>query len=119
MRKITKHFHGTIELTRVARMPRADYDVLNADPMSHTDRSARRWSDAVVVGYIPRPTDVREPLSLEHMRPLLVERTVKVIAAENTHVCDWRCEGAKKGSECRCSCGGRNHGIKGAAHPAL
>lgn len=44
---------------------------------------------------------------------LRVERTIKYRASASPHTCDWRCMGAFKHSECRCECGGRNHGIQG------
>lgn len=122
-RKTLLHFNGTTQLAGVRNMPRAEYEVLSHDPSAYFT-GKRDYSDRVRVGFLPRPKpalwgEAQEPTTIEHTRPLLVERSIKVIATDAPHVCDWRCEGAKKGSECRCSCGGRNHGIKGAAHPAM
>jgi hypothetical protein len=44
---------------------------------------------------------------------LRVERTVKYLRDPDPHHCDWRCEGASPNSECRCECGGKNHGRRG------
>lgn len=121
-RKVLKHFHGDIELAGVRNMCRAEYELLNADPRAYY-KGRIDYADRVVVGFLPRPKaanwgEVAEPITIEHLRPLLVERAIKVVTTDAPHVCDWRCEGAFRNSECRCSCGGRNHGIKGKERAA-
>lgn len=39
-----------------------------------------------------------------------VTRHIRVLTTANPHVCDWRCLGAAPQGDCRCECGGRNHG---------
>lgn len=104
-----RYFNGTQELDRVQYMAANHFAALDADPCKFPTEPAD-WSDRVQIGYLPRAPHA--PTTWEHLRPLKVLRTVKVIATKDPHICDWRCEGAYKHSECRCSCGGRNHGIK-------
>ena len=39
-----------------------------------------------------------------------VTRHIRVLATAKPHLCDWRCQGAFPQGDCRCECGGRNHG---------
>jgi hypothetical protein len=104
------HFNGTQELARVQRMRRVEFEARSANPASFP-ADLGTWQDSVLVGFLPHKP--LEATTFEHLRPLLVERTIKVITTEKPHVCDWRCMGAHKGTECRCECGGKNHGING------
>lgn len=118
-RKISrlKYFNGTTELVDVRNMLVADierYNALADDPLSPTDRvSVDPSGPRIHAGKKPR--EPGKPVSWDDLRWLPVERSVKYRASASPHVCDWRCEGAFRHSECRCSCGGRNHGIRGRA----
>lgn len=110
-RKVRKHFHGAIELDGARYMERAKYELLNANPRA-IYVSKPSTGDTVRVGF-PLRLDSQPLAADEYYRPLLVERSITVVNTDAPHICDWRCEGAFRDSECRCSCGGRNHGIKG------
>lgn len=114
-RKIKKqvYFHGQSELTQIA-------NVLNVEIAASQQR--RNYTNAEYVasggqsgprtraGHLPVAPG--QPRGWEHFAWLPVTRTVIVVADPNPHVCDWRCEGGAPGGECRCQCGGRNHGLK-------
>lgn len=110
-----KYFHGDIELIDVQWVKTAEigHDWSKGFPHYDPDMGAPRTQ----AGH--RPKAAGEAITFAHLEWLPVERIIKYLASPDPHVCDWRCEGAYKTSECRCSCGGRNHGIKACAEVSL
>lgn len=113
-RRLTKklvHFHGDRELVNVQHYLVGQIEASYPwDSEGYAAASRNLSGPRKLAGKLPQTPGA--PVTWDDLRLWPVERTIKVVSTPNPHVCDWRCEGAYRTSECRCSCNGRNHGRK-------
>ncbi|ACB80022.1 hypothetical protein C0214_10915 [Methylobacterium sp. DM1] len=107
-RKRLVYFHQDIELTGVANV-RLTEIAASQDGRFETLEEALNLS-------APRARAGKAKRSDFAWLP--VTRHVRVVDTSAPHVCDFRCQGATPGGECRCECRGRNHGLRYAPRNA-